>query len=595
MATQTTLQEPMTPLDSFVHRWDRRLRLQQTVLWLARSLLPGVVFGIVLVTISWLRPFLLKETMLTLTIGAVVGGVIAMLAFVWLWPRSPVRAAQRFDLSFGLKERVSTALELRDGRIHSNEELTDLQMQDAWNIASGVAYAEALPLKWPLREWGILGIVTLIFIVMLLLPNPQTQAIEQQTATNAAIEEATDELKELTEMVASDTSLSDEDREQLLETLESSIETLQEENISPEEAFATLSDVQTELQERANELNEQLRAQQEALREAAEALSEFAQGEDGQQVNDQNAVATLQQATEGLGEQMESMTQAEREQAAEALEQAADSLEASDPQTAQAMRDAAQALREGDLEAAREALERMAESMEQSQQQQTQQQATQQQMQQAADQTEQNAEQIGQEGQQGQGQGQEGDQGMPGANSQPLGGEEGQTGDTGIESAGAQDGGETNQTMEGSESQVNADVDSSANSSNPGAGAGDSPANGQNSESFDRGSDPIDTQNNPDGGGVGEFEPIYSPPNRIDSEDGNQVNLDPGQGDVPITEGQFQDNPAGESIVPYNQVFSDYADAVNRALDNDYIPLGLRDVVRDYFSSLDPSGNANQP
>jgi hypothetical protein len=27
---------------------------------------------------------------------------------------------------------------------------------------------------------------------------------------------------------------------------------------------------------------------------------------------------------------------------------------------------------------------------------------------------------------------------------------------------------------------------------------------------------------------------------------------------------------------------------VNRALDNGYIPLGLRDLIRDYFGSLDP-------
>jgi hypothetical protein len=40
--------------------------------------------------------------------------------------------------------------------------------------------------------------------------------------------------------------------------------------------------------------------------------------------------------------------------------------------------------------------------------------------------------------------------------------------------------------------------------------------------------------------------------------------------------------------VPYNEVFSDYSEAANRALDQDYIPLGLRDVVRDYFSSLEP-------
>ena len=31
--------------------------------------------------------------------------------------------------------------------------------------------------------------------------------------------------------------------------------------------------------------------------------------------------------------------------------------------------------------------------------------------------------------------------------------------------------------------------------------------------------------------------------------------------------------------------------AANRALENDYVPLGMQDVVRDYFSSLQPTGD----
>ena len=43
-----------------------------------------------------------------------------------------------------------------------------------------------------------------------------------------------------------------------------------------------------------------------------------------------------------------------------------------------------------------------------------------------------------------------------------------------------------------------------------------------------------------------------------------------------------------DSIVPYNQVFGDYRDAAYEALDDDYIPLGMKEYVRDYFSSLEP-------
>ena len=40
--------------------------------------------------------------------------------------------------------------------------------------------------------------------------------------------------------------------------------------------------------------------------------------------------------------------------------------------------------------------------------------------------------------------------------------------------------------------------------------------------------------------------------------------------------------------MPWNQIFGDYRDAASRALESDYIPLGLRDVVHDYFSGLEP-------
>ncbi|MBK6712472.1 MAG: hypothetical protein IPG51_19405 [Chloroflexi bacterium] len=42
------------------------------------------------------------------------------------------------------------------------------------------------------------------------------------------------------------------------------------------------------------------------------------------------------------------------------------------------------------------------------------------------------------------------------------------------------------------------------------------------------------------------------------------------------------------STVPYNQVFGDYRNAASEALSGDYIPLGMKGYIRDYFSSLEP-------
>ena len=51
------------------------------------------------------------------------------------------------------------------------------------------------------------------------------------------------------------------------------------------------------------------------------------------------------------------------------------------------------------------------------------------------------------------------------------------------------------------------------------------------------------------------------------------------------TDTEFSDE---ESLVPYDQVYGDYRDAAYEALDDDYVPLGYREFIRDYFASLEP-------
>jgi hypothetical protein len=42
-------------------------------------------------------------------------------------------------------------------------------------------------------------------------------------------------------------------------------------------------------------------------------------------------------------------------------------------------------------------------------------------------------------------------------------------------------------------------------------------------------------------------------------------------------------------LTPYQRVFSDFERYAQTALDRGYVPLSVKDYVRDYFSSLDPS------
>ena len=45
-------------------------------------------------------------------------------------------------------------------------------------------------------------------------------------------------------------------------------------------------------------------------------------------------------------------------------------------------------------------------------------------------------------------------------------------------------------------------------------------------------------------------------------------------------------NPA---LTPYADVYAEFRDYAQTTLERNYVPLSVKDFVRDYFSSLDPS------
>ena len=44
-----------------------------------------------------------------------------------------------------------------------------------------------------------------------------------------------------------------------------------------------------------------------------------------------------------------------------------------------------------------------------------------------------------------------------------------------------------------------------------------------------------------------------------------------------------------DTLTPYQQVYADFQRYALTSLDRGYVPLSVKDFVRDYFSSLDPS------
>jgi hypothetical protein len=73
---------------------------------------------------------------------------------------------------------------------------------------------------------------------------------------------------------------------------------------------------------------------------------------------------------------------------------------------------------------------------------------------------------------------------------------------------------------------------------------------------------------------------------------------------LPEAEGESSPNPngsrstapGGNSAVDYRDVYQEYAQTADEAIDGGQVPAERRDYVRDYFSSLNPQGNTeNSP
>jgi hypothetical protein len=95
------------------------------------------------------------------------------------------------------------------------------------------------------------------------------------------------------------------------------------------------------------------------------------------------------------------------------------------------------------------------------------------------------------------------------------------------------------------------------------------------------------------GGGEREYEAVFAPQRLNGTTSSEDIVLAPDVSDEDTREGEFSDNEAGVVTVPYNEVFDSYFNQANTAMDNSRIPLGLRDIVRQYFTSLAPNTATN--
>lgn len=582
-------------LEKLLARWEARWRFRQIVLYLPRIVLAALLVGIAAtVVVGTLR--LLPPAETALLNGILIGLVLALLiGALRLWGQHGLAAAQHFDRLFHLQERMATALELLDGRIQTVPEMSEHQLADAYQRASDVDPRKAIQLRVRWLEWIPVPFLGLVLGVLLAFyAVSYSQAGSLSPGSQAAVSGAAEQVRDITEDVATDSGLTDDERESLLESLEVSLDALEAPDVSAQDAYVEMSNLESELQEQADAIRQENTDQQAALDDASEAM-----GADSPQ--------QLGESLEELEGDVTEMDAQEREAAASGLEEAAELTEEHLPELAERFEEAAEALRNGDDAAAEQALDDAQQGITEQQAQQAQREATAQNLESAAQDASSSADQVAQsESEAGSGQPNQLPEGAP----QTAGLEEGQGGQSDTGQPSDTGGSPVQSEAEDAPPAAGGEGDGEPSDESASGGSSDDPDSqdpgegGQSDEARDEGGGSGTGENtgqdssggasetelgssDSDGTGETEYDPVFAPEGG-EGEGSGAIFLEPDASDETTLEGDFQENPAGSSTVPYNEVYGNYAEAANRALESDYVPLGMRDVVRDYFTSLEP-------
>lgn len=556
---------PLKAINQNLDLWLLRLRLRDAAQWGVRGLSAGLAAGLGFALIARLRPLFTVSELINVCAGFAAGGLLAFLFGAWAWPRSKFDAAKFFDHVFDLKERTSTALEIVAGKVSAPDWLAERQLRDAVSAAEAVDPAEGLSIRIPRVEWLLALVLLASLAASLAVPNPQDSALAQQRAVEAAIEKTVEQIESIEQNVKDNPALTDDQKKNIAQPLEEAQRQLEQGNLTREQAVAVLTQSEKQLQQLADP---QAQAQAQALQNAGQSLTNNATTE---QLGNDLAHGDLRAASRDLANlDVSNLSATERQDLANELDQAANAVQSTNPQLASQLQQAAAALRNGNTQAAQQALNQASQTLAQTAQQLAQSQAAAT----AAGQLGQSRQTVARAGQVTQGQG----QGQPVAGGQGQGqGQQGQG--QSQQGAGAQGQGQGQQGQGPGSSQ------SQGQGSTGGAGRGEGNGQAQGGQAGNSSSN----NNGPGDGGQRGYEPIYAP-TRLGGSGGPQVNL-PGTGDPNdqvVGQGDTSPQNTGNVTVPYNLVYGEYNQAAHDAIRSGNVPIGLRPVVRDYFSSLQP-------
>jgi len=559
-------------LNALFRRWQWRSNWVDCLRWLPIALILGCWLAIALVVASRFFLLLTQLEQVVLSVGILSSMALSVIVWLFIWPQSELRLARRLERAFHLQERLSTAFEIQAGDIHTSEQLSRVQLRDTLQHATSASPVTALPFRLSSKALLVLAASSFTLSLVILLSSELETRLFWQQQLQAQRSLAMDALEDARGAVVAEERLSAQERERLLRAIDDAVAHLDNDAISREEAVASLYGAAQQLQEGQAALNAQSSTVQESFANAAEALR---RGEDRPAPD---RPPSLSERLQEMRADLPSLSEDQRSSLALALREAAEAFALTNPDLASALEAAAEALERGDLTAADEAmadaifeLQTMAADQERASSEAGS-------MDRAAEQLSNAAEQLtdGSDtapfndpaGENGSGR----DVGRRGSQAAAVPAPEGETSEGAVRGA---------QGAESADSRTETSAGQTTGASNVTSGQSDD-------VSALPGGDLPSSGNETDGSGRGNYQTIYAPRERIEGNSQIGIELESGSSDILVDSGEFSENPFGESHIPYTQLFHDYRDSANVALETEYIPLGLRAVIRSYFSAIEP-------
>lgn len=532
----------LVELNRLLDRWLLWWRTRHALAWAVRGGIAGLAAGLGAGLWLLLQAVLLRAEFGVLVAAAALLGLMIGAGAGFAWPLDRLASARAFDRQFGLQERVSTALELAEAAAGRGD-LGRQQLLDALLAARRVDARRSAPVRIP--RWEVILALALAGGVLLSLVagGPRFRAAQQQWERQADIAEEEDRLEALVSRIrsagqpAADPALDPAQIEALAAPLETARQTL-EQSQAAAQAVAALTEAEGELRRL---VDPQAQALAEGLRQAGQRLNP-APGSALEAIAGQLARGEMGRAARSLGGiDPDRLSPAEQAELARQLDSLSASLGELDPALSRQLGQAASQLRAGETQAARRSLAGAAQGLEAAAGQAAQ-----------AEQAQAAADQVA-------------------AGRQRL-----------LQSAAG--GGQLAGSAETQPGQAVGGNQDGAGQAGDGAGRGE--GEGQEPQG---GSSAPGANNGPGDGDESAYAPLF-PPQRLGQGEGVTIPLPAsGQpGDQAVGQGGTSPGQEAGSRVPYTEVYAAYAQTYRQAIENGQVPPTFREIVRQYFSSLEP-------